>query len=163
MIKLLNNMELQFRNNRITRERILGSIEGLSIDQLIELPEGYSNSVLWNFCHVAVTQHLLCFKLAGRDPIIPEALIDTYRKGTGSADIKTPLEDFEYFKANYFKLIDLTEEEYNAGKLDEFNVYPTSYGVVLNNIEEAINFNNIHEALHLGYLMAQKKLLVSAN
>ncbi len=152
-------MELQFRNNRITRERILGSIEGLTFDQLTKTPEGYNNNVLWNFCHVAVTQHLLCFKLAGRDPIIPATLIEVYRKGTGSADIKTPIEDFEYFKSNYFKLIDLTEEEYKAGKLNEFNEYPTSYGVVLNNIEAAICFNNIHEGLHLGYVMAQKKLI----
>tara|TARA_B110000879_G_scaffold37804_1_gene52768 strand:- start:1455 stop:1913 length:459 start_codon:yes stop_codon:yes gene_type:complete len=152
-------MELQFRNNRITRERILGSIEGLTFDQITKTPEGYNNSILWNFCHVAVTQHLLCFKLAGRDSIIPATLIEVYRKGTGSADIKTPKEDFEYFKSNYFKLIDLTEEEYKAGKLNEFNEYPTSYGVVLKNIEEAICFNNIHEGLHLGYLMAQKKLI----
>ena len=152
-------MELQFRNNRITRERVLEAMEGLSFEQLTKSPEGFNNNMLWNFCHIAVTQHLLCFKLAGKDPVIPVTLIDTYRKGSGSSDIKNPKEDFEYFKANYYKLIDLTEENYNAGKLNEFYEYPTSYGVVLGNIEEAINFNNIHEALHLGYIMAMKKLI----
>lgn len=152
-------MELQFKNNRITRERVLGAVEELTLAQITATPDRYNNSILWNFGHIAVTQHLLCFKLAGKKTIIPQVLIDTYRKGSGSGDIKNPKEDFEYFKSNYFKLIDLTEEEYNSGTLNVFSEYPTSYGVVLKSIEEAISFNNIHEALHLGYLMAQKKLV----
>jgi len=53
------------------------------------------------------------------------------------------------------------ENDYFSGKFVEFQRYPTSYGYELQNIEEAILFNNIHEALHLGYMMSMRKTLNS--
>ncbi len=152
-------MKLQFEYNRITRERILGAIEGLSVEQMIAVPEGFGNNVLWNFGHILITQHLLCFKLADKEPSIPNELIESYRKGSNAAAITEPQKDLDYFKANVNKLIDLTEEAYEDGQLAGFNEYTTSYGVTLNSVEEAISFNNLHEALHLGYIMAMKKCI----
>ena len=34
----------------------------------------------------------------------------------------------------------------------------TSYNVILKTVEDAIVFNNIHEGLHLGYMMALNRL-----
>ncbi len=152
-------MKLYFDYNRITRERIVGSIENLSIDEMTSIPAGFNNNVLWNFGHIAVTQQLLCVKLANQEPWIPEELVEIYRKGSSPKTIKNPAEDLQYFKSNFITLVDLTEESYGLQKLANFNNYKTSYGVELNSIEEAIAFNNLHEALHLGYIMAQKKQL----
>ena len=51
------------------------------------------------------------------------------------------------------------EEDYHKGVFKTYNEYTTSYNVTLNNIEKAIMFNNVHEGLHLGYIMALKKAL----
>ncbi len=75
-------MKLQFVYNRITRERLFGAIEGLSIDELTKKPVGFNNNILWNFGHILVTQHLLCFKLANMETQIPDDIIDAYRKGS---------------------------------------------------------------------------------
>lgn len=152
-------MELQFDYNRITRERLIGAIQELSIEQMVQVPEGYNNNVLWNFGHILITQHLLCFKLGGKETIIPNELIDRYRKGSSALNIINPEEDLQYFKSNLFKLVDITQEAYEEQQLSGFSQYTTSYGVTLNSIEEAIAFNNMHEALHLGYIMAQRKLV----
>jgi hypothetical protein len=37
--------------------------------------------------------------------------------------------------------------------------YSTSFGIDLKNIQDAIIFNNMHESLHFGYVMAQKRAL----
>jgi len=42
-----------------------------------------------------------------------------------------------------------------------FKGYQTSYGVYLASIEEVITFMSVHEGLHLGYAMAQKRTILS--
>ena len=43
--------------------------------------------------------------------------------------------------------------------LKEYQQYITSQGFSLNNIEEAIQFSNFHEGIHLGIIMSLKKVL----
>ena len=44
-----------------------------------------------------------------------------------------------------------------AGAFESFTRYETSAGITLNSTEEAILFNNIHEGIHLGYMMGIRK------
>ena len=69
--------------------------------------------------------------------------------------------DISFDKLNELsnELILKTEQFYFEGKFENYTPYTTSYGISLNNIEEAISFNNIHEGLHLGYMMALSKNL----
>ena len=41
----------------------------------------------------------------------------------------------------------------------DYTAYSTSFGIDLKNIQDAIIFNNMHESLHFGYAMAQKRAL----
>lgn len=153
-------IKLCFEHERITRQRILDLIEGLTIEQLLYIAPGFNNNLMWNYGHVAVTQHLLTFKLAQVEMQIPEEVIDRYKKGSKGAIEHTFFEqDLHFFNVNFMKLIDLTEEFYFENKLNDFHSYTTSYGATLNSIEAAVQFNNKHEALHLGYMMAQKRML----
>jgi hypothetical protein len=54
---------------------------------------------------------------------------------------------------------DRLDRDYQEGIFRHYVPYKTSYGVELNNIDDAIIFNNIHEGLHLGYMMAMVKSL----
>lgn len=47
--------------------------------------------------------------------------------------------------------------DYERGLFREFKAYQTSYGAKLKDIEQALQFNNVHEGLHLGYMMALRK------
>ncbi|RMG65283.1 MAG: hypothetical protein D6722_16080 [Bacteroidetes bacterium] len=47
--------------------------------------------------------------------------------------------------------------DYEAGRFTAYRRYETSYGVVLASIEDAIRFGNVHEGLHLGYMMVQRR------
>jgi predicted ribosome quality control (RQC) complex YloA/Tae2 family protein len=54
---------------------------------------------------------------------------------------------------------ELIEDYYGKRFGKAFQPYETSYGLKLNTIEEAIRFNNVHEAMHLGYMMSQRRSL----
>ncbi len=141
-----------------TRENVLKSIEGLSLEQLNKIPDGFNNNIAWNFCHIAVVQKLLTYKLSGLEQNIPADLVQTFKKGSAPLN-NISSEVIDYFKDLYISSITLLEEDYKAKKFQSFSLYPTSYGFDLHHIEDAIVFNCSHEALHLGSIMALKHLV----
>ena len=49
-------MEFVFNAITQTRANAIAAIEGLSNEQLNEIPEGFSNNIAWNLGHILVTQ-----------------------------------------------------------------------------------------------------------
>ena len=152
-------MNLQISVLKKTRELVLKSIANLSHDQLLKIPDGFNNNILWNVTHLVVTQQLLHYKLSGLDCLIPDETIDAYKKGTTPPSEPMSEEEFEEIKELLAGLPDTLEEDLNEGIFKDYTEYPTSTGFVLHNIEEAISFNNMHEGLHLGTIMALAKLV----
>lgn len=152
------DLALVFEHTRITRQRMLDVMGERPFEELIKIPETHNNNLLWNFGHSIVTQHLLSFGLCKMELQIPMEIVNRYRKGS-SAKEGISQEDLKYFTENATKFIDLTEEYLAKGSFENFEEYTTSYGVTLHNIEEAVQFNSIHEGLHFGYMMALRKLI----
>ncbi|MBD81275.1 MAG: hypothetical protein CL840_20325 [Crocinitomicaceae bacterium] len=153
------NLQVTFENNRITRQRMLDVIGDWPLEELIKIPETHNNNLLWNFGHSVVTQHLLSFGVCKMELQIPMEIVNKFRKGSNARGVEFTQQELDYFKGNVFKYTDLTEEYLNKGKFQNFSEYTTSYGATLKSIEDAISFNNIHEGLHLGYMMALQRLL----
>ena len=145
-------------NLKIGRATCLKLIEGLSHEQLITIPQGFNNSIYWNVAHLAVTQQLLQYKLSGLQTYLSEDFINDFRKGSQAKA--------EYSETEWNKVVELFKtlpeklaEDYDNGKFKTYNEYHTSFGITLNSIEDAIAFNNIHEGLHIGYIMALKRAM----
>ena len=151
-------MKTQFNILRKTRELVLKNIEGLTHEQLHVIPEGFKNNIIWNITHLVVTQQLLHYKLSGLQCLVPDELIDAYRKGTFPSETISE-EDFEDIKELFLGLPDTLEEDFNANIFETYQEYPTSTGYFLTDIQTAIAFNNLHEAMHLGVIMSLKKLV----
>jgi len=107
---------------------------------------------------LVVTQQLLHYKLSGLQCLIPDELIEKYKKGTTPSETVSD-EDIEEIKELLVGLPETLEEDYKAGIFEHYQTYPTSTGFVLTNIDNAITFNNMHEGLHLGVIMAMTKLV----
>lgn len=137
--------------------RVIGD---LTLDQLNEIPAGFNNNIAWNFAHLVVTQQLLCYRLSGKDCLIADAVIDRFKKGT-APDPENPMREaeFETFKKLAFDLIDQAEKDYKSDFFGAFKPYLTSMNVELNTIEDAVNYVNIHEGIHFGYIMALKRVI----
>ena len=151
-------MKEQFDVLRKSRELVIKELEGLTLDQIHKIPEGFKNNIAWNVAHLVVTQQLLHYALSGLNPLCPDELIADYRKGTSTNKIFTE-EEFEEVKELLIGLPNTLEEDFNAGIFQTYKEYPTSTGFVLSSIENAIPFNNFHEGIHYGIIRAIKKLL----
>lgn len=153
-------MKEAFEILKTTRKNQLAAIKDLSLEQLNVIPQGFNNNLIWNLGHVIVTQQILCYKLSGNPLNIENDLLDKFAKGT----LPSPNfehEDLKRLKKHSQSLVEQLEKDYNGGLFKKFDKYPTSYGYVLNSIEDAINFNNVHEGLHLGYIMSLKRAVLS--
>ena len=151
-------MTTQFKVLKKSRELVSKRIENLSLEQLHKIPEGFSNNIIWNVAHLVVTQQLLHYKLSGLPCLVPDELIETYRKGTTPSKTVNE-EELAEIKELLVGLPETLEEDYAAGIFKDYKEYPTSTGFVLTDIDNAIAFNNMHDGLHLGVIMALSKLV----
>lgn len=146
-------IDYQFNILEKSREAVLKKTENLSEEQINKIPEGFKNNIAWNVIHLLVTQQLLCYKLAGKEMYVSEEVVNSYRKGTAPDPSKpVSLEDFNKFKEELMLNVKRIKGDYK--KVTSFNSYPTSAGITLNSIEDAIAFNNYHEGLHTGFINA---------
>ncbi len=126
------------------------------LETLNAIPSGFRNNIFWNIAHSVVTQQLLTYGLSNATPLVPQTLIDQYRKGTVPKQDVTSEEVTEVHRW-LFKTVERSAEDFQLGTFRHFRQYTTATKVVLNRIEDAIEFNNFHEGLHLGYIMALQK------
>ncbi len=151
-------MTTQFEILKVSRGLVIKKIEGLTHEQLHKIPEGFKNNIAWNVAHLVVTQQLLHYKLSGLQCLVPDELIEKYRKGTSPSEEISP-EDFEEIKELFLGLPDTLIEDYKEGIFKEYTEYTSSTGFVMTSIEDAISFNNFHEGIHLGAIMTLYKLV----
>ncbi len=134
---------------------------GFTDEQLLIMPNGFNNNALWHIGHVLVTQQLLAYNLSGIPMLLEEQTINAFRKGSGPKEwTETP--DAGMIKKQLQPLMDKFIEDYYAEKFKGFERYETSFGVTLNNIDDSIQFITLHESLHLGYLIALRRVVVPA-
>lgn len=151
-------MKNHFDTLSVIRKNLLNAVEGLDPGQLNRVPEGFNNSIIWNMAHVIVTQQLLMYGMSGLELPISTAIVGKFRKGTAPEHPATSEEIQEIH--NLFAItLARAKTDYNSGLFTEYKSYQTSFGETLNTIEDAIRFNNVHEAMHLGYVKALAKLV----
>ncbi len=153
MEKLLN-ITLQ------NRKTLLNILENTPKDILLKIPKGYRNNIWWNIAHVTVTQQLLVYNLSNVPMLVPQELVDKFRKGTIPDSTATD-EEIKRIASFLISTIERTEEDFKKGIFTEFNEYTTSVKVTLKEVGDAIAFNVFHEGLHLGAILSLRKALVN--
>lgn len=151
-------MDIRFEHNLRTRQYYFDFLNDMSIENLNKIPKGFNNNIIWNVIHVIVSQQSLLYGLSSLEQSFPKEIAIFYRNGTTPEEWVDATRIKEY-KEMLFPLIDKTITDYQMGVFKEYKEYTTSTGYKLRNIDEAINLNNIHEGIHLGYCMALNKAL----
>lgn len=151
-------MKNHFDTLAIIRKNLLDAVEGLTVEQLNQVPQGFNNSIAWNMAHVVVTQQLLMYGMSGLELPISSAVVGKFRKGT-KPDNPATEEEIQVIRNLFAVTIARAKTDYDSGLFTEYKSYQSSFGVTLNTIEDAIRFNNVHESLHLGYVKAMTKLV----
>ncbi|WP_299113894.1 DinB family protein [uncultured Winogradskyella sp.] len=143
------------RKNRILLE---GFLDRLTLEQLNKVPAGFKNNIIWNIAHSIITQQLLVYKLSGLEGVLSDKMISLYRKGT-KTERDVSQAEVEEIRRLLYAPINQTEEDYNNGVFKGYKEYTVSTGSILTNVDEALAFNNFHEGIHYGYILALIKAL----
>lgn len=141
---------------RKNREYMLQLIEPYSFEQLNTVPPHFSNSIIWNFGHLLVTEKTLTYGLCNIEiPLVSSTLIEDFRKGTQPSrySINTWLEIKELFLSS----LQRTEDDYDKGVFQQFKPYTTSIGVHLDKIESSFSYISYHEGIHTGVIQSIRK------
>ncbi|RVT98190.1 DinB family protein [Mucilaginibacter limnophilus] len=141
------------------RTYLVKLIEGLTIEQLNQIPTGFNNNIIWNFAHMIAAQQGVCYIRAGLKTVIDEDLYMAYKPETKPEKFVDAAE-LDTIKQLAFFTLDKLEEDYHAGIFGGYIPWTTRYGVDINNIDEAIKFLPFHDGLHTGYIMAQRRALL---
>jgi len=141
-----------------TREFLFRMIAGLTDDQLLTIPPGFRNNILWNLGHTLVVQQQLTYGRSGLNLLFEDTLIERFRRGSSPAEWSdTP--DISFIKEQVLACAERFIEDYRNKKFTTFSPYKTAVGPIISSVEEAIRFNLVHEGMHMGYIMAMRKLV----
>lgn len=151
-------MKHQFEIAKLSRNVLLKMTDNLTAAQYNFIPKGFHNNIGWNLGHILVTQQLLVHKLSNVDCVVDKDILVKYGKDSTPQTDYT-LSETEDLKSQLMNVIETTEKLYNKGDFKTFNVYPTSLGYTINNIQDAISFSNYHEGIHIGIILSLKKLV----
>jgi hypothetical protein len=133
-------------------------LETYTLEELNKVPKGFNNNIIWNIAHTIVTQQLLVYNLSGLPMLLSDEMVAMYRKGT-KPERDVSFAEVDLIKGLLFSTIEKTKEDYSNKIFETYNEYTVTTKSTLTNVDEAIDFNNFHEGIHLGYILALKKSL----
>ena len=144
---------------KFSRANVLKLIDGLTLDQINKIPDGFTGNIAWHIGHIITTQQGLIYGLSRTPMNLEKEFMDKYKKGTKPLAPITQ-QELDLIKSELSAQPEklLTDLEQNI--FQSYTTYATSFGNTMNSVEEAIAFNNVHEGMHIGYIMAMKHLVI---
>lgn len=151
------NIDTIFNNIRNTREAFISLLNNLSENQFNEIPDGFNNNIAWNFGHIVVTTQALCYQRTGVEPDFAIPYQAFYGKDSKPTYF-IGAEELQLFCELAKSTIDQIETDYHEGRFGEIRSFSTgTYKIELHSIEEVLLTTLMHDNLHYGYAMAQKR------
>ena len=144
-----------------TRNLIINITDSLSEEKIFQIPKGFNNNIYWNMGHVSATLALLTYKLCGLAIPLDEQFLLSFGKGSSPASWadKSKIPTISELKQILKELPVQVQSDVKDGQFSTFKPYQTSAGINLQNIDDALAFVHFHDGLHIGYILAQKRVL----
>jgi hypothetical protein len=156
--KKKDNMKSTLTIWKTSRNLYSEYLDRFNIIQLNKVPDGFNNNLIWNVGHIIVAQQALIYKSSELQGYVSPELFELYKSGTKPTG-KTSENEVLELKRLLISLIEQTESDLANGIFVKYNERMTGTGFYLSSLSDAFEFNNYHEGLHLGYMMALKKLV----
>jgi len=141
-----------------TRKYLLAFISDLSVEELNEIPHGFNNNIIWNLAHLVSAQQGVCYKRAQQDIVIDEIYFAPYRPDT-KPERFIGIDEIDAIKRLLLTTVKQLEIDYNNNLFSNYQHWTTRYGVELKSIDDALAFLPFHEGMHIGYIMALKRVV----
>jgi hypothetical protein len=144
-------MEAIIKAWKTSRKIYTDFFDKYSLEQMNIVPDKFSNNIIWNIGHIVAAQQSLVYKTSNLPMNITEEYFDKYKPGTKPVGAVSQGEVNE-IKSLLISMVDQTETDLANGKFVSFTERNTITGFHLGNLQDALVFNNYHEALHMGYI-----------
>lgn len=152
------SMERNLMHFSSQRNSLKKMLDGLSESDLNYIPQGFNNNIIWNATHILTTQQYFCYYLSGNHSEVNMEMLKRFSRGT-KPEGNVSGEEIEQIKGLIDKTAGQMAEDFAADKFVEYKGMDLGPNLRLNDINEALAFNNLHEGMHLGYIMAMKHCL----
>lgn len=151
-------MNRQIDNIRKTRSYVIDQIKELSLEKINKVPHGFNNNIMWNVGHLVAAQQAICYVKGGLTPSIPEEAYADFKPGTRPDHFfDSDVED--EIKQLILSSLDVLQQDYQENAFKNFIPWTNRYGIALYNIDEAIQYLQFHEGLHVGVILSIRKLV----
>jgi len=151
-------MNKRIESIRGPRKLLIEITKDLSTEQLNKIPVGFNNNIIWNIAHLISAQEGVCYKRSGSELKTNEIFFQSYRPGTKPEGF-IDSEEVERIKTLLLSTLDELEVDYDAGIFKNYTSVVTRYGIEISNIDDAINFLPFHDGLHMGCIVALKRMI----
>lgn len=142
----------------LCRGYLASHIAGLTEEQLLEVPEGNENNILWHMGHLLVSHCGMTYGRCGLDYPCPREFTALFKGGSKPADwSETP--DIAKIKGLFKENMNGIVEHYKNGDFENYDPQEMAPGMSLANIEEALGFVIIHESVHHGNIITIRRLI----
>ena len=152
-------MHPQINMMRATRTWLLNIIKDLSTEQLNEIPAGFNNNIIWNVGHLIAVQQGVCYLRAGLKTVIEEKFFLDYKPETKPTGAVSE-DEINAIKKLLFSSLDQLESDLDKNIFTNYTAWTTRSGLEMKNIDDALSFLPFHEGLHVGYIMALKRVII---
>lgn len=150
--------DLAYKTLMTTQWHMLRELEGLSHEEMLKIPEGRDDNILWNVGHLICSISRLAYVFSGYPLPIPEHYLTLFGKNTNALDwTETP--DVDEVLAHFNELPGKIEADYRAGKFTEYKSMTFGPGHTVESVPEAVAFHCFHEGLHIGVVICIKQML----
>lgn len=143
------------------RQATLKTMEGVSEELADRIPDGFRNSIRWQFGHIYTVLERLAFKAVRLELNLPQGYKDMFEYGTlppaASGVVAVPsLSELRDLLSGQPKRI----RDALAGRLEEeVEPYTTSTGITLATPRQFLQMNLYHEGMHQSMIKAYKTIL----
>lgn len=151
-------MNTTFEINQASRNSLLKFLENYTLEQLNTIPEGFSNNLIWNIAHIVVVQQMLVYNLSGLPMMVSAEMVDRYKRGTKPEHNVTQAEVDE-IKSLLFTTLEKAKKDFSDEIFQNYTAFTTMTGFHVTSAKAAMEFNNYHEATHLGIMMQIRKFI----
>jgi hypothetical protein len=158
--KLIMNPKFEFEVLKAIRNKFLKLMDEHTESQLLTVPVGFNNNILWQIGHSVVSHQRLLYLRSGLGMNVSETYMNNFKIGTSPAIWTKDISVLEV-KDSLFSTIYQFQKDWEEGIFVNYEVVQTSLGVSLNNAKEAFTFSNVHEAIHFGNAFAISKVVKS--
>jgi DinB family protein len=152
------NMQRTFNVTRTSRKVLEQYLDNYSLEQLNKVPAGFNNNLIWNIGHIIVVHQMLIYNLSDLPMVVSNEMVEKYKKGT-RPESDAAQEEVDAIRSLLFTPIDKAEQDLKNDVFKTYRAFTSMSGFSMNSAEDAMEFNNYHEAMHTGIMMGIRKFI----